>query len=631
MSAARPAESDAHGAIAFTRPHRLARSLVRAALESSAIALVVAVAGINALVYGSSLADLKRGASVLAGMAADSTSAALLFNDARSAGETLEFLKGSPEVTGATIQDEHGAEFARYRAGGSSASAEGGELVSTRDIVQDGRVIGHITLTVSTRLLAHQSWMLAASTLSCAVLGLGIAFLRVRRVRRAVARNEDELDRLAFRDPVSGLFNRHAAQEHLLRSVGDGQPSFGVALLDLDDFKLVNDTLGHAAGDELLRGLGARLQATFGAAGTVFRLGGDEFIAICRGEADERAVARLGRQLVECLAEAFDVAGRQLFVRASVGIAAFPAHGTTAEELLRAADTAMYQAKGAGKNTFAVYNAQMARAAEARLRLCEELARAIERDELILHYQPIVDLRNHAIVGVEALVRWRHPSRGLLDPGEFIPAAEASGLIVELGGWVLRAAAAQQAQWARRGLGALFVAVNVSAQQFRQKVLLDQVQAALASTGADATRLQIELTEHTLVEDISLTAHVLASLRLRGMKVAIDDFGTGLSSLAYLRRLPIDKLKIDRSFVNDMASGDEAGAIVEAIVSLAHSLRLEIVAEGIETPAQAHALAALGVHHGQGYLFSRPVPAEALESPPRALRDGEAAVVRLRA
>jgi len=599
--------------VAFARPHRLARSLVRAALESSAIALGVAVVGINALVYASSLADLERGASVLAGMAADSTSAALLFDDPRSAGETLEFLKGSPEVTGATIRDERGGEFARYRAGAPPA-ADGGELVSTRDIVQDGHVIGHITLTVSTRLLAHQSWMLAASTLSCALLGLGIAFLRVRRVRRAVARNEDELDRLAFRDPVSGLLNRHAAQEHLLQSVVGAQAPFDVALLDLDDFKLVNDTLGHAAGDALLRSLGARLQATFGAGGTVFRLGGDEFIVICPGEDGDGAVGRLGRRLVGCLAEAFDVAGRQLFVRGSVGIAAFPAHGTTAEELLRAADTAMYQAKGAGKNTFAVYNAEMARAAEARLRLCEELARAIEREELVLHYQPIVDLRDHAVVGVEALVRWRHPSRGLLGPGEFIPAAEASGLIVELGGWVLRAAAAQQAAWARRGLGAPFIAVNVSAQQFRQKILLDQVQTALATTGADAHRLQIELTEHTLVEDISLTAHVLTSLRLRGMKVAIDDFGTGLSSLAYLRRLPIDKLKIDRSFVSDMSSGEEAGAIVEAIVSLAHSLRLEIVAEGIETAPQAHALAALGVQHGQGYLFSRPVAAEAIEA-----------------
>ena len=613
--------------ITFARPHRLARSLVRAALESSAIALVVAVVGINALVYGASLADLERGASVLAGMAADSSSAALLFNDARSAGETLEFLKGSPEVTGATIRDARGVEFARYRAAGLPPG-DGGELRSTRDIVQDGRVIGRITLTVSTRLLARQSWILAGSTLSCAMLGLGIAFLRVRRVRRAVARNEDELDRLAFRDPVTGLFNRHAAQEHLVRSVAGAGSGFTVALLDLDDFKLVNDTLGHAAGDELLRSLGGRLQSTFEATGTVFRLGGDEFIVICPGEADERGVARLGRRLVDCLAEAFDVAGRQLFVRGSAGIAAFPEHGTDAEELLRATDTAMYQAKGAGKNTFAVYNAEMARAAEARLRLCEELARAIERDELVLHYQPIVDMADRSLIGVEALVRWRHPSRGLLGPGEFIPAAEASGLIVELGGWVLRAAAAQQADWASRGLGVLFVAVNVSAQQFRQKVLLDQVQTALAATGADAHRLQIELTEHTLVEDISLTAHVLASLRLRGMKVAIDDFGTGLSSLAYLRRLPIDKLKIDRSFVNDMTSGDEGAAIVEAIVSLAHSLRLEIVAEGIETVVQAQALQALGVQHGQGYLFSLPVAADEIESLWRVHRGAAASPVR---
>jgi EAL domain-containing protein (putative c-di-GMP-specific phosphodiesterase class I) len=229
-----------------------------------------------------------------------------------------------------------------------------------------------------------------------------------------------------------------------------------------------------------------------------------------------------------------------------------------------------------------------------------------------LHYQPIVELPAGALIGVEALVRWRHPTRGLLAAFEFIDVAEGSGLIIDLGGWVLRAAAKQQAQWACQGLGHLFIAVNASAHQFKRNVLVDQVRAALAEHGAEPGRLQIELTEHTLIEDVAANVQTLASLRLLGIKIAIDDFGTGLSSLAYLKRLPIDKLKIDRSFVNDMTVGNEDTAIVAAIVSLAHALDLEVVAEGIETSRQLELLNALGVQHGQGYLFSKAVAAEAI-------------------
>ena len=601
----------------------LAGRLTRAALQSSGIALVVAGLTINALVYLSSLANLQRSAGVQARMAADGSSAALLFGDARAATEMLAFLRGSPEVRAATIVDQRGAVFARYQAATPVADGphthQARELHESAPVLQDGRPIGRIDVTVSLAPLERQSALLAAITALSGLLGIAFAFLRVRSVRRAVGRAEAELDRLAFFDPVTGLYNRHAAMQFLAAAVSDGE-GFLVALLDLDDFKLVNDTLGHSAGDDLLRGLGERLKAEFASMGTIFRLGGDEFIVVCRGSGHD--AVRLGRHTVQCLLDPLAVGGESISVRGSVGVAAFPAHGDNGQQILRSADTAMYQAKAAGKNTHALYNEAMASAMAARLQLCNDLGQALKRDELILHYQPIVELASGTVIGVEALVRWQHPERGLLHPGEFIAAAEASGQIVELGGWVLRAAAKQQAAWAREGLGHLFIAVNASAQQFKRNVLPEQLQLALDESGAEARRLQIELTEHTLIEDVETNVQILASLRARGIQIAIDDFGTGLSSLAYLKRLPIDKLKIDRSFVNDLTTGDEDTAIVATILSLARALHLDVVAEGIENVQQQEILQRLGAQHGQGYLFSRPVPAErirAIAFPPLAL------------
>jgi diguanylate cyclase (GGDEF)-like protein len=602
----------AHPAIA--EPRNLAGRLTRAALESSGIALVVAGLAINLLVYAGSLADLQREASMHARMAGDASSAALLFGDAKAADDTLAFLRGWPEVESATIVDSHGQRFATYRspdAARSEGTADGARVLTVSEpVLEDGHQIGRIDMSVSLGPLMHQAWMLAGVTALSAVLGLTFAFLRVRRVRRAVGRAEAERDRLAFFDPVTGLYNRHAAQAFLGRAVKRTNEPFAVALLDLDDFKLVNDTLGHSAGDELLCCLGERLGANFAAAGAVFRLGGDEFIVVCPGVVGDVALKRLGRRVVDALSESLAAAGKAMSVRGSVGVAAFPAHGSTAQQLLRAADTAMYQAKASGKNTHALYDESMAAASAAQLQLCTEFGLALERQELELHYQPIVELASGGLIGTEALVRWRHPERGLLNAGQFIAAAESSGLVVPLGGWVLQAAARQQAEWARSGLGHLFIAVNASAKQFKRNVLQEQVGAALAATGADPRRLQIELTEHTLVEDVSANVQTLASLRALGIKIAIDDFGTGLSSLAYLKRLPIDKLKIDRSFVEDMTAGDEDTAIVATIVSLAQALRLEVVAEGIETARQRDLLRRLGAQHGQGWFFGKPVPAD---------------------
>jgi diguanylate cyclase len=603
------------GVKAFARARNLSGRLTRAAMESISLGLFVAGAVINILIVTWSLSDLRSEAQVHAGIAADNAAAALVFNDTKAASETLSFLKGLPEVVRADLYDDKGQIFATYAIPEDAkvslpfVPTSWRSLSADEPVTHETRRVGHIHLTISTwELFANVAWM-AGFTLLSVVLGMWVAHLRMKRVRKAVSWAEKELDQLAFFDQVTGLYNRHAAKEFLDEAVQAEVKGFTVALLDLDDFKLVNDTLGHKAGDELLRSLANRLRQVCGSHGTVFRLGGDEFIIAWDALHSAQDAAVQGRAIVQALVEPLEVSGQMMFVRASVGLAQFPAHGLSAQELLRAADTAMYQAKSAGKNTYALFDTQMAQKTADQLKLCNELALALERNELVLHYQPIVDLATRMLVGVEALVRWQHPTRGLLSAIHFIDAAEESGLVIQLGGWVVHEAAAQQVRWREQGLGHLFIAVNASAQQFKRNVLLDQVTAAINQTGANPTRLQIELTEHTLVEDVDSNVQTLSALQARGIKVAIDDFGTGLSSLAYLKRLPIDKLKIDRSFVDDLGTGQEDTAIVTAIVSLAHALSLEVVAEGIETPLQLDHLHHLGVEHGQGYLFSKPVPA----------------------
>jgi diguanylate cyclase len=603
------------------RPHSLARRLTRAALQSTALALLVAGMAVNVLVYGWSSATLRGQAELQAAIAADGIAPAVLFGDAKAAAETLRLLKASSDIRQAVVLDVTGHVFAQYDGAGPetpvhdvSSDRRRPGLIEVREPVVQGRErLGELRLLVSEEPLRRQTAMLLGATLLSALLGLVVSYARVRRVRRDVTRAEDELNQFAYFDPVTGLRNRHAAMELLETLAREPATRFSVLLLDLDDFKLINDTMGHSAGDALLSQLGGALQEAFKATGVVFRLGGDEFVAVVHGRQSDETLDHVGRHAVACFNRPLQFRGKLMPVHASVGIAEFPLHGQTAQELLRAADTAMYRAKSSGKNAFAIYDESMDHENAARIELNEELAAALERDELVLHYQPIIDLFTGTMIGVEALVRWRHPQRGLLLPGAFIEVAEGSGLIVDLGGWVLRTAAQQQAAWQRRGLAHLFIAVNVSAQQLARRTLLDQVDAALKDSGADPRHLQIELTEHALVEDIAANVQVLATLKLRGMKIAIDDFGTGLSSLAYLKRLPIDKIKIDRSFVSDLRAAGEDYAIVATIAGLAQALNKEIVAEGIETRQQLAVLKRLGIQHGQGFLFSKAVPAAEVE------------------
>jgi diguanylate cyclase (GGDEF)-like protein len=438
------------------------------------------------------------------------------------------------------------------------------------------------------------SWIGTVLVMVLLVVGLTALLALLDRAGRRGLRDE-HIRRLAFEDSLTGLPNRPLFEQRIAETLAGGEPAV-VAFLDLDDFKQVNDSLGHAAGDRLLEICGERLRNALRAGDTVARLGGDEFAILAVEVIDLDAFVD---RIFSVLSAPLMLEGKRLHLRASVGVATT----RSGPELLRNADLAMYAAKAAGTNRCAFFTEDMHVRAVERLDRREQLERAIENDELRLHYQPIVDLDLGRVIGFEALVRWQHPVRGFLGPGEFIPLAEETGLIVPLGRWVLREAARQAALWA----GAPYLSVNVAGAQLEQPGFVDEVALALTNGGLDPSRLVLEVTESSLVGDFE--AERLQALRRLGVRLAIDDFGTGYSSLSYLRRFPMDVLKIDRSFTRDATTDS---ALLEAIVAMGESLGLVLIPEGIEEPEQADALRALGCRLGQGYLFGRPVPAEEL-------------------
>jgi diguanylate cyclase (GGDEF)-like protein len=609
---------------------RLGARLSRVAMGSAGLALVVAGTLLNITVYFWSRSVLQHDLQVQLRVVAAHLAAEWRSDEPQAAINELSALQLAPDVVRATMLDANGVPFAVYQQPGAppppalpvslrpgiaaeQALFSQGRLYVSVPVLRRGWAVGRLELVVTLYPLLQRTLVFAAITGLSGVAALGLAYLLAVGVRREVEGAEQRLDELAFIDPVTGLYNRAAANQHLqgmverARQLGEG---FGLMLLDLDDFKLINDTLGHAVGDEVLKLLGQRLRHGLRASDMVFRFGGDEFIVVSDGPLQHGGGERLGRAAMLSLQTPLQVGAHEIYVRASAGIARFPDDAEDVQALLRAADTAMYGAKAAGKNTFAIYRQDMGGSSHSHLRIDTELRRAIGRDELVLHYQPIVDLASGLVTGAEAVVRWRHPERGLLAPGEFIDVAERSGLIVELGEWVLRAAARQLAAWDAQGLGGLALAVNVSGRQIKRGVLQAQVTQALAEAGIGAERLEIEITEHTLVEDVEANVAALNALRGMGMRIGIDDFGTGLSSLAYLKRLPIDKLKIDRSFVRELPHASDDTAIVSAIVSMARALGLAVVAEGVETVAQRDWLARLGCDLAQGFFYSRAVPAE---------------------
>ncbi|WP_342620817.1 EAL domain-containing protein [Rhodoferax sp. GW822-FHT02A01] len=427
--------------------------------------------------------------------------------------------------------------------------------------------------------------------------------------------SEEKYRILAHRDTLTGLPNRVLFAEQLAHAIAQSQRNqsqFALLTLDLDNFATINESLGHSVGDKLLLAVSQRLQGLLPDSDAIARVGGDEFNIILDSTSPDPWVDLQAQRMIDALTLPFVVDDHSIYVGASIGIALFPDDASTAEQLLSNADAAMHRAKAEGRSTLRFFSPDMSRQARARLNLEANLRRALDQNELRLHYQPQVALASGQVVGVEALVRWMHPERGLVPPNEFIPLAEESGLIVRLGDWVLNEACRQIQAWSAAGIAPLHTAVNVSAVQLSRGNLVESVTAALRTTGIAPERLELEITESFLMSNREKSIESLAQLRQLGVRLSIDDFGTGYSSLSYLQQIKVHKLKVDMSFVKNITTNASNASIVKAIVAMGHSLGLEIIAEGVESKEQALYLSGMGCDVMQGFLISRGLPAEAL-------------------
>ncbi|MCA1556589.1 MAG: EAL domain-containing protein, partial [Acidobacteria bacterium] len=433
-------------------------------------------------------------------------------------------------------------------------------------------------------------------------------------------RAEEQLQHEAMHDVLTGLPNRAMFTDHLdlaiARARRNDERKFAVLYVDLDRFKIINDSLGHAVGDELLKEIAVRLWKCVRAGDTVARFGGDEFVILLEDIYAESEAVEVAERIKGELAAPFMLNGRDVFTTVSIGVASSWTSYHQSEGLIRDADAAMYRAKSLGKNRHEIYDSAMHAQVNDLLQMETALRLALERNELAVFYQSIVDLETFKVSGFEALVRWRHPEKGLISPAKFIPLAEETGLIVDIGEWVLRDACQQMERWQKifPSDPPLFVSVNLSSKQFTQPDLIQKVTEIINETKINPEGLKLEITESAVMDDVETATEMLKKLRALGVKLSIDDFGTGYSSLSYLHRFPIDTLKVDRSFVVNMAEDGENVEIVRTIVSLAQNLGMNVIAEGVETPEQLSALKKLGCEYGQGYLFSKPVEAKSAEN-----------------
>jgi diguanylate cyclase (GGDEF)-like protein len=444
-----------------------------------------------------------------------------------------------------------------------------------------------------------------------------------------------EVQHLAYYDQLTDLPNRTLFADRCTQALTTAQREqqpVGVLLVSLDRFKTITDTLGHAAGDVVLAESASRLQSCVRQGDTVSRFEGEEFALLLTQLDTIDELAEISQSIRDALKPSFRLGGQEVYVTASIGVGVFPSNGADTAMILRNAGAALFRARKIGGDNYQFYAAEMNAQSIKRLALETDLRRAVEHREFITYYQPVVSLATRRIVGMEALVRWQHPELGILPPMDFIALAEDTGLIVDIGALVLRTACLQTRAWQARGLSRLRVAVNISARQLQQASFLEQVVQVLDETGLESDCLGLELTETSIIENAESAAELLTELRKLGVSVAIDDFGTGYSSLSYLKQLPIDTVKLDRSFVNDATTNPDDAALVMAVVTLAHNLRLKVIAEGVETEEQMNFLRLLRCDEGQGYLFSKPVPANVFEGlmvsesrvkqfPPPAQRD----------
>jgi diguanylate cyclase (GGDEF)-like protein len=419
---------------------------------------------------------------------------------------------------------------------------------------------------------------------------------------------------MALRDSLTGLANREQFHRQLQAALATAlrlEKKVALLMLDVDNFKDVNDTLGHPVGDQLLREVSQRLLRCCRETDTVARLGGDEFAVIATHLQSPDGAAILARRMVDALQEPVILEGREVHISGSIGITLYPTDGLDPADLQKNADLALYRAKDNGKNSFQFYDEEMHDTVQRRKSMERDLRVAIAAGAFELHYQPQIDLNTQTVIGAEALIRWPHPEQGTIPPLDFIPLAEATGLIVPLGEWVLRTACQQMADWRDAGLHLPRLSVNLSGVQLNKSPIIDVVKRVIEETGIAGEDLELELTESTVMENVEAVIPILEHIHELGVSVAIDDFGTGYSSLSYLKRLPVDKLKIDRSFVSDVTTSEDDAAIAQAITSLAKTLRLDVIAEGVETEEQMLFLRRIGCDAAQGYYISRPLPPQA--------------------
>ncbi|MBI3284405.1 MAG: EAL domain-containing protein [Burkholderiales bacterium] len=553
------------------------------------------------------------------------STAAIAFRDVRASEETLAALQTSSSIESAAIYLDGGPAFAYYlRDPAKPLPSPGAGLLEQGhqfgwrylDLVQtvelNGKRIGLVAIRATLDMLYGRLAMYAFITMLVVGASLGIGYLLVSRMRKVVAHAEAHLTFLAHVDAVTGLPNRHAFNEHLSYALSKLEQFGGhieLLLLDLDNFKSVNDTLGHSKGDQLLKAVGQRLSGCLRDSDIVCRIGGDEFAIIIESKNTERHGGTVAHKITQSLAAPFIVNEHEVYVTGSIGVSSSADDSCDILALTRNVDTAMYAAKAKGKNTFEVFRQEMNQLAQKHLAIEHSLRKAIKNQEFSLHYQPKLHLRHNRVTGFEALLRWNNPQLGMVSPVEFIPVAEETGMINQIGLWVVQTACQQVAAWEEQGLADFKVSLNLSPRQTRNPQLAKQILAEIHSAGIDASRLELEITESQLMENVGANIELLAQLRSYGLRLSIDDFGTGYSSMAYLKRFPINELKIDRSFIRDIPGDGDDEAIVASIIALGHGLGLTVIAEGVETAQQMAFLRTVDCDSIQGYYLARPMPA----------------------
>jgi len=534
-------------------------------------------------------------ASGLIAVAASFAALWLFFRLRRGRSRQMKLARlGAAVVMGLAISGMHytGMAASRFAAGSYCTS---GAAPNNNWLAITIAVIALAVLTITTILLLYDAHLET----------------RTRKHNEQLRQANVQLQHVATHDALSGLPNRLLLADRMEQAIAQAerhQTTFAVFVVDLDRFKSINDSLGHLAGDAVLKEVARRLALVLRKADTLARLGGDEFVLILNEISRPQDIESIAGKVLADIGTPVKLSDLELHTSASIGISIYPEDGSDAQTLLRHADAAMYHSKKSGRNAYQFFAPAMNAFARERLELENGLRRALSRQEFVLHYQPKVDVRTGRIDGAEALIRWRHPSRGMTMPLDFIPLAEETGLIIQIGEWVLREACRQAYAWQAAGLRPLRMAVNLSAQQFKQKNLVDVVHTALRTARLEPHYLELELTESAVMDDPERSIEILRRLSELGVRISVDDFGTGYSSLSYLRRLPLDKLKIDSAFIREVATSRDDAAIVRAIVSLAHNLHLKVIAEGVETPDQLVFLRDLGCEQYQGYHYSAPVP-----------------------